>query len=215
MLMLRRVSLSMLVGILGIWLAFAPMPADAQDQTRMVRFGVVDVEFIEREAAMTKDMNTQMGDLRKKLSEQVKQEEAELRKSSEDLQRQKVLLAPDAFEQEVRKFRQRELDFQKKIQERNNDFNRVRIFARNSFAQELNRALTEIAKEHQFTLILRKSQVLVVADFLDITGAVLAQLNKNVPKFAIPKDVLQPAASKAPAPAAKAADKKGTAPAKK
>jgi outer membrane protein len=215
MLMMRRVSLFLLAGMLGVWLAAAPLPASAQDQTRMVRFAVVDVEFIEREAAMTKDMNTQMGDLRKKLSEQVKQEEAELRKASEDLQRQKVLLTPDAFEQEVRKFRQRELEFQKRIQERNNDFNRVRIFARNSFAKELNGALTEIAKEHQFTLILRRSQVLVVADFLDITGVILSQINKNVPKFTIPKDVLQPAAAKAPAPAAKAADKKGAAPAKK
>ena len=182
----------------------------------MVRFGVVDVELIEREAAMNKDMNGQMNDLRKKLSEQVKQEEAALRKASEDLQRQKVLLAPEAFEQEVRKFRQKELEFQKKIQDRNNDFNRVRLYARNSFAQELNRALTEITKEHQFTLILRKSQVLVVADFLDITKVVLDQLNKNVPKFTIPKDVLQPAAaSSGPAAAPKAADKKGTAPAKK
>jgi outer membrane protein len=197
------------------WLAGVAAPAEAQDQTRMVRFGVVDVELIEREAAMNKDMNAQMNELRKKLSEQVKQEEAALRKASEDLQRQKVLLAPEAFEQEVRKFRQKELEFQKKIQDRNNDFNRVRLYARNSFAQELNRALTEITKEHQFSLVLRRSQVLVVADFLDITKVVLDQINKNVPKFTIPKDVLQPAAASGPAAAPKAADKKGTAPAKK
>jgi Skp family chaperone for outer membrane proteins len=206
-----RAFLLFAIGVSIAWAGIAPATAQ-QDQTRMVRFGVVDVEYIEREAAMNKDMNAQMGDLRKKLSEQVKQEESELRKASEDLQRQKVLLAPDAFEQEVRKFRQRELEFQKKIQERNNDFNRVRLFARNKFVGELNRALADIAKEHQFTLVLRKSQVLVVADFLDITPVVLAQVNKNVPKFAIPADVLKPAATSA---APKAADKKGAAPAKK
>jgi hypothetical protein len=50
-----------------------------------------------------------------------------------------------------------------------------------------------------------------VADYLDITPAVLERLNKNVPKFAIPKDVLEPGA----APAAKGAAKKSSAPAKK
>ena len=211
---LPRFITSFLGVSVALWLVCTPTAAHAQEQTRMVRFGVVDVEMIEREAAMNKDMNAQMGELRKKLSDQVKQEEGELRKASEDLQRQKVLLAPDAFELEVRKFRQKELDFQKKIQDRNNDFNRVRLFARNTFAQELNRAMTDIVKEHQFSLVLRRSQTLVVADYLDITPAVFDRLNKNVPKFTIPKDVLQPTAA-APAAPAKGADKKGAAPAKK
>jgi len=200
--------------MLGAWLA--ALPVRAQEPNVPIRFAVVDVEQVEREAAMNKDITAQMNDLRKKLSEQVKQEEAELRKASEELQRQKVLLSPDAFEQEVRKFRQKELEFQKKIQERNNDFNRVRIYARNAFGQELTKALSEISKEHQLTLVFRRSQLLVSAKALDITHIVLAQINKNVPKFTFPKDVMQPAAASAPKAAApKAADKKGTAPAKK
>jgi outer membrane protein len=212
-----RVRLMLMICVLGACLAFVSHDARAQqDQTRMVRFGVVDVEDLERDAIMNKDMNAQMNELRKKLSEEVKQEEAELRKASDELQRQKVLLAPDAFDQEVRKFRQRELAFQKKIQDRNNDFNRVRIYARNAFAKELNRSLAEITKEHEFTLILRRSQTLVVADFLDITKVVLDRINKNMPKFTIPKDVIQPAASGAPkAGAPKGAEKKSAAPAKK
>lgn len=207
-----RRFVSLAVTVLSAWLACAPAPVSAQqEQSRIVRFGVVDVEYVEREAAMNKDMNAQMSELRKKLSDQVKQEESVLRKASDDLQRQKVLLAPDAFEQEVRKFRQKELEFQKKIQDRNNDFNRVRIFARNTFAKELNRAMTEIVKEHQFSLVLRRSQILVVADYLDITGVVLERLNKNVPKFTIPKEILEGRA----APTAKGAAKKSAAPAKK
>src|SRR3990172_3242160 len=137
------IALRLAACIIGAWLAIAPTPAFSQDQTRLVRFGVVDVEELEREALMNKDISTQVNELRRKLSEEVKQEEAELRKASDELQRQKVLLAPEAFDQEVRKFRQKELEFQKKIQERNNNFNQVRIYARNAFAKELNRALTD------------------------------------------------------------------------
>lgn len=179
----------------------------AQDQTRVVKFGVVDVEEIERESLMNKDITAQINQLRMKLSEEVKQEEASLRKANEDLQRQKVLMAPDAFEQEVRKFRERELSFQKNIQDRNDHFNRVRIYVRNAFNTELNKALVDITKEQQFTLILRRSQVLTVADFLDITKFLLERINKNAPKFQIPNDIVQAEKSqatkaKAPAPAA-------------
>ena len=198
-----------LLVVLASLLAMLPTRVDAQEPTQMVRFGIVDVELIERDALMNKDIGGQINELRRKLSEEIKSEESDLRKASAELQRQKVLLSQDAFDQEARKFRQRELEFQKKIQDRNNDFNRVRIFARNAFAKELNHALTDITKEYKFTLILRRSQVLVSADFLDITTLVLDRLNKNMPKFTIPKDVTAPATadSGAKSSASKAAPK--------
>lgn len=183
-----------------------PALSQQPDTSRLVKFGVVDVELIERESLMNKDITAQINALRNKLSEEVKQEEAALRKTNDDLQRQKVLLAPDAFEQEVRKFREREQAFQKNMQERNDQFNRVRLDVRNAFATELNKALIDITKEQQFTLILRRSQVLTVADFLDITKFVLERMNKNAPKYQIPANLMQTGAS-----AGKAAAKSGEA----
>lgn len=188
---------------LGLAALMCANPSIAQD-TRVVKFGVVDVEELEQNALMNKDIATQITALRNKLSEEVKQEEAALRKANDDLQRQKVLLAPEAFEQEVRKFRERELAFQKNMQERNDQFNRVRVEVRNAFINELNKALTEITKEQQFTLILRRSQVLTVADFLDITKFVMDRINKNAPSYKIPANLMQTSA-----PAAKSAPKSG------
>src|SRR5690606_24363062 len=98
--------------------------------------------------------------------------------------------------------------FQKNIQERNNHFNRVRVYVRNAFARELNRALTEITKEEQFTLIIRRSQVLTVADFLDITKLILDRMNKNAPKFQIPANIAQAEKSKTKPAGDKTAPKK-------
>jgi outer membrane protein len=194
---------------LGLFAAGAVMylttlgPARAAEESRVVKFGVVDVELIERESSMNKDIASQINTLRNKLSEEVKQEEAALRKANDELQRQKVLLAPEAFEQEVRKFREREIAFQKNMQARNDQFNNVRVNVRNAFNNELTRALTEITKEQQFTLLLRKSQVLTVADFLEITKFVLDRLNKNAPSYKIPAELM----GSGPAPAGKAAPK--------
>lgn len=206
-------KISFVFGLLaiGAGLFMTPIdPARAAEETRVVKFGVVDVELIERESLMNKDIATQINTLRNKLSEEVKQEEAALRKANDELQRQKVLLAPDAFEAEVRKFRDRELAFQKNMQSRNDQFNNVRVNVRNAFANELNRALMDITKEQQFTLILRRSQVLTVAEFLDITKFVLDRMNKNAPNYKIPADMMQtsaPAAGKA-APKAASGDTK-------
>jgi outer membrane protein len=184
-------AIAALISLLPV-AAIAQTPAKPTDdlvQQRVVRFGVVDVDAVERDSSMQKDITTQVNAIRQRLSDEVKNQETELRKASEDLQRQKVVLAPDAFDKEVQKFRQQELDFQKSIQERNNEFNKVRVYVRNAFSKELLQALSEITKEYQFTLILRKSQVLTVADFLDITQVITDRLNKNAPKFVIPADV--------------------------
>jgi len=195
---------------LGWCLVASADPALSQqpDTSRLVKFGVVDVEMLERDSLMNKDITAQINALRNKLSEEVKQEEAALRKTNDDLQRQKVLLAPDAFEQEVRKFREREQAFQKNMQERNDQFNRVRLDVRNAFATELNKALIDITKEQQFTLILRRSQVLTVADFLDITKFVLDRMNKNAPTYKIPSNLTQTGAPQAGKAAAKSGETK-------
>jgi Skp family chaperone for outer membrane proteins len=196
--------------VFALGLSSPAFSADAPPESRVVKFGVVDVEAIEQNSLMNKDITAQINTLRNKLSDEVKTEEASLRKANDDLQKQKVLLAPDAFEAEVKKFREREQNFQKSIQDRNDQFNRVRINVRNAFAQELNKALIDITKEQQFTLILRRSQVLTVADFLDITSYVLDRMNKNAPKYQIPADLTQTgaAAKGATAPAAKSGDTK-------
>ena len=63
------------------------------------------------------------------------------------------------------------------------------MFTTRAFEKALNKALVDVTKKYNFTLVLRKREVLVTAAFLDITKLVLAQLDKNAPSFKIP-DVL-------------------------
>ena len=47
----------------------------------------------------------------------------------------------------------------------------------------------DVTKKHKFTLVIRQREVVVRADFLDITGLVLETLNKRKSKFNIPDDL--------------------------
>ena len=47
----------------------------------------------------------------------------------------------------------------------------------------------DVAKKHKFTLILRQREVLVRADFLNITELVIAALNKRKKSYRIPDNL--------------------------
>ena len=68
----------------------------------------------------------------------------------------------------------------------------MRSFATREFDKERAKAIMEVTKKHQFTLVIRQREVVVRADFLDITGLVLETLNKRKTKFNIPDDLATP-----------------------
>jgi outer membrane protein len=164
-------------------------PTYAQDTPVQIKLGVLNIVLLTQTSLMSKDIARQIDGRRIKFRAEIKGEEQALRKSNEDMQKQQIILSPAAFEQEIKLFRRKELALQKKVQQRNQEFNRLRIFTTRAFETELNKALVDVTKKHKFTLVLRKREVLVTAAFLDITKLVLEQIDKNSPSFKIP-DVL-------------------------
>ena len=164
-------------------------PTYAQDTPVQIKLGVLNIVLLTQTSLMSKDIARQIDGRRIKFRAEIKGEEQALRKSNEDMQKQQIILSPAAFEQEIKLFRRKELALQKKVQQRNQEFNRLRIFTTRAFETELNKALVDVTKKHKFTLVLRKREVLATATFLDITKLVLEQIDKNSPSFKIP-DVL-------------------------
>ena len=108
---------------------------------------------------------------------------------ADELQKQRVILAPEAFRKEERKFRRKTANLQRKVQQRNQEFIRLKAFATRKYEQERAQALLSVAKKNNFTLVLRRREVLVSADFLDITKMVLETLNARKKSFKLPDDI--------------------------
>jgi Skp family chaperone for outer membrane proteins len=181
--------IAVLISTLSLAALFLPGPAYAQEKPVQIKLGVLNIVRLTQTSLMSKDIARQIDSRRKLFRAEIKSEEQALRKANEDLQKQRVILSPAAFEQEIKLFRQKELALQRKVQQRNQEFNRLRVFTTRAFEKELNKALVAVTKKHNFTLVFRKREVLVTAAFLDITKLVLAQIDKNSPSFVIP-DVL-------------------------
>ena len=167
----------------------ASLPAWSNNESVTIKLGVVNLDNITRQSLMSKDIARQIDARRKKFRDEIKKEEEGLRKTADQLQKKRVILAPEAFRKEERGFRQKTASLQRKVQQRNQEFIRLRAFATRKYEEERAKALLEVAKKNNFTLVLRRREVLVSADFLDITKLVLELLNSRKKSFKLPDDI--------------------------
>ena len=165
------------------------VPAFSQNKPATIKLGVVNLNDIARLSLMSKDIARQIDAKRKKFRDEIKTEEEGLRKTADELQKKRVILAPEAFRKEERAFRKKTTALQAKVQQRNQEFIRLRTFATREYEKERAKALLEFAQKNDFTLILRRREVLVSADFLDITKMVLEVLNTRKKSFKLPDDI--------------------------
>ncbi|HIC59375.1 MAG TPA: OmpH family outer membrane protein [Rhodospirillales bacterium] len=163
--------------------------AIGETQSRTIKLGVVDLNEITRKSLMSKDIARQIDSKRRTFRDEIKNEEEKLRSDNDELQKQRVLLSPEALQNKYRALQQRQTALQRKVQQRNQEFIRLRSFATREFEKERVKAVMDVTKKHKFTLVIRRREVVVRADFLDITGLVLETLNKRKTKFNIPDDL--------------------------
>ena len=163
--------------------------AIGETQSRTIKLGVVDLNEITRKSLMSKDIARQIDSKRRAFRDEIKNEEEKLRSDNDELQKQRVLLSPEALQEKYRALQQRQTALQRKVQQRNQEFIRLRSFATREFEKERVKAVMDVTKKHKFTLVIRRREVVVRADFLDITGLVLETLNKRKTKFKIPDDL--------------------------
>jgi len=153
----------------------------AQDNKRVLKIGIVDIEFVTRQSLMAKDIARQIDIKRREFMSEIKEAETSLRGADEELQKKRVLLSPEAFNDEARKFRVKTTNLRKKVQDRNKELSQLRSVANRAMEKAIAKALSKITKVNGYNLVFRYSPqvILVRPNFLDISKPVLTQLNKD------------------------------------
>jgi outer membrane protein len=181
-----RFMMSAAVVILG--LSFVSHSALAQEPTKiLVKFAVINMEKIRREASAVTDINEQIKNFRIAFQADVKKEEDELRAANEELARQRAILSTEAFAEERRKFEQRLAAVQRSVQKRKQELDKAQTGALIKVRETLHKIVLELANEESLTLIFRKNQTVLVAKPLEITDEVMARLNKALPTVKVEK----------------------------
>ena len=182
-----NVSFKFLISFLVLSFALISDSSAQTQQTRVIKMGILDIKRVMKKSLMAKNIARQIDANRRKFRGEIKKEEEALRKANNKLKKQQVILSPETFAEEVRKFRIKTTSLQKKVQLRNQEFIQLRTNASGALQTAIQKALVQITKRYNYNLVLRYTPqlILVRPDYLDISNIVLEQLDKNIKKYQI------------------------------
>jgi Skp family chaperone for outer membrane proteins len=175
-----------------VWLAlaaFAHMGANsaawAQKRLPAPVIGVVDVQSIMQNAEAAKHIRTQIQKAQSTFQQSLQGKNDELKKLDQDLQQQRNVLAPEAFQQRQRDFEQKVSDAQRDVQERRGKLETAFSNAMQQVEAAVVQIVDQLAKESGASLVVNKAAVLYSQGELDLTPEVLKRLNAKLPSVAV------------------------------
>lgn len=153
--------------------------ATAQDKPPTI--GIVDVQKVMRESQASKGLRPQIEKLRNEYQISVRKREAELRKASLELQRQRAILSPQAFAKRRNAYEEQARKAQIDFQQRKRQLEKSYAGAMRVIQKSMVVAAAKVAEERNFDIVLPKSLVMLADQKLDITGEVLRRINQSLP----------------------------------
>jgi Skp family chaperone for outer membrane proteins len=180
-----------IIGIVGMTaLAFFATPTAAWAQAKKYSapvVAVVDIQAVMGTSEAAKNIKTQIDKLRAGYQQTVQTKNEELRKLEAELQQQRAVLAPDAFQLRQRDFDQKIAEAQKDVQDRRAKIEVAFEKAMQTVETTVTQIVAQIAKENGITLVLPTQAVIHAEPDMNITAEVVKRLNARLTK--VPIDV--------------------------
>ena len=188
---MNRTTIALTIGLLALGQTAWSPAAGAQTQKKIPTptIAIVDVQLVMQNSEAAKGIRTQIEKVRTSYQQSVHGKEEELRKLDQDLEQQRSILSPDAYQQRQRDFQQKVADAQKDVQDRRQKLETAFGKAMQQVQDALVQIVDQVAKEQAISLVLPKASVIHSGDDMDITQEVLKRLNSRLPSVsvAIPK----------------------------
>jgi Skp family chaperone for outer membrane proteins len=180
-----------ILGTLGVALAAAlaaaplgaaPPPARQPPAPLIL---IVDLQQILQDAKAAKGVQSVISQQYNVYSKEVAQQEDELQKARADLERQRTILAPEAFGQKARELQQRydELDHvvQGRRQTLQQSLNEAMLKVKNAALE----VVAGIVQERGANLVIEKQAIVFEAEGLDVTLEAIERLDQKLPSVPV------------------------------
>lgn len=182
--MLRKIVLVCSFAILFTWPQSTPI-AQGAGAVVSPTIVVLDIGAIRRDAASVKSIRDQIVGFQGSLQGDIQKEQEALSTAQQDLAKKQALLSPEAFAEERQKFEQRVVGVQQMVQNRRRNLEASQGKAMLQVERSLNEIVANMAANNGYSIVLRRSQVVIVDTSLDITAAVLQELNDKLPTVTV------------------------------
>ncbi|MGH7032784.1 MAG: OmpH family outer membrane protein [Stellaceae bacterium] len=197
---------------LAVLLAGAAAPAQTAAPPVII---IVDVQQILRDSVVARNIQSQMSQRTERYTKEVTQQEDELRGVQDQLEKQRNVLAPDAFNVKMRDFQQRYDALDHGVQVTRQALQQAYNDAMTKVENTALQIIADIAAEKKANLVVTKAAVVFEAPGLDITQEVIRRLNVKLPlvTLAVPAEPNLAAPPPAPVPGASGLPRLGPIPA--
>ena len=155
--------------------------ARAQDDNRIPRVGVVDLQQIMRDSTAANAVRAEVDERQNAYRDELATRESGLRARQEELERQRTILSAEAFAEREAEFSREVEALQREVGERNRALEESLAYGMQQVQRAALRVIAEIADEMSLGLVLDKSQLLLVAKALEFSERVVVQLNEELP----------------------------------
>ena len=175
----------LLAGMIAVFAPLAPVSVASAQAVGEAKIILVDFNRVTTEALVGQDVAAQLESNRVKIEGRASELDQALAAERADLERQQSLLAPDAFEERVRAFSQRQLAARTELEQLNAQHQRAAQQASLEIQRTLRPIILNIMEERGATIVLDKLTVYHSVGGLDATTQVIEKLDGALSSFQI------------------------------
>ena len=163
----------------------AAMAEEHEQSQEPFSLGVVDRQQIIRESLAGENVRNEFEAQEKAYRDEISIRENGLRDQQEDLAGQRAILTPEAFAARESEFANKVEQLQRDVNERNKKLENMLAYGMQQIDIAAIQIIAEIAQERKFTLVLDKTQLLMVAKNYEFSDLVITILNERLPVVSV------------------------------
>ena len=164
-----------------------PGGAGAQAQSKLPEavVAVIDINYILQESAPVKKAEEEVKALLKSKVDELNKRGDALLKEKEALDKQRAILAPDAYQQKLAELNQQRQGLQRDFQVINGKMNEVLVGVRLKFRELIIRIAADVSKEKGVNIGIDRERTVFFNPTMNITEEVMKRFNDADPKVDI------------------------------
>ena len=143
------------------------------------KIAFVDLNYVYSNSKIGKKINKEISNKQKSINKEFQEFQKKLDDEKKSLLAQKNVLSEDEYKKKILKLENNLINYNDQISKKNKDLIDFRNKSKNDFALNLRSTLEKYAKENKVSMILRKDQLLLGENSLDITKEILELFNKS------------------------------------
>lgn len=181
---LSAVWLVFMAGIIGLTV-LAAVPAQASAQTKIA---IVDVKTLSADSEAAKSIEAQAKKLRERFQNSFSQKEKQLRDKQQELAGKRQYMSEEEFTQEKLAFETELLKERQQVQDHRKALQKAAAQSLMTLRDEIIKSVSTVAAKGGYDMVLSGQEVVWSDNAMDITAAVMADMNGRVKKIALEID---------------------------